>query len=102
MEFLDRILGLGTIKKRLDEVEERISRVENLVEEEYQPVEKFKSKILEILSKEPKTTEEIAIELGKSRSWTSYVLNQMERKGDVKEIGRKGRKLQYVKRGSFF
>lgn len=93
---MDGIFGLEDIKKRLKEVEDRLDIMERLVEEEYQPVEKFRSKILEILS-EPKTTGEIASELGRSRSWTSYVLNQMERRGYVKESGRRGRELLYAR-----
>jgi len=96
MALFDGILGLDRILKRLGQVEKRLDALEGLIEEEYQPSEEFKKGILEFLS-EPRTTAEVAKRFGRSRTWTSSVLNLMEKNGEVKEKGRKGRAVLYVR-----
>lgn len=98
MGLLDGILGIKDVKKRVDRIDKRLENVEKLIAEEYEPLEEFKVSILECLSDyEPKTTEEMASELKKSRSRVSYVLNQMEKEGSVKEAERRGKELLYVR-----
>jgi len=94
MGLFDGLLGLKRIEDRLSRMEERLGAVEELLEDEYKPSEEFKKDILEFLS-EPRTTAEIANRLGKSRGWTSIILNILEKKGRVKESGRRGRELLY-------
>jgi len=96
MAFFDGILGLDKIIKRLERVEKRLDALEGLIEEEYQPSEEFKKGILKFLS-EPRTTAEVARKFGRSRQWTSSVLNLLEKNGEIKEQGRKGRAVLYVR-----
>jgi len=93
MGLFDGIFGSKT-DDRLSELEERVAALEELMDEEYKTSEKFRKEILDFLS-EPKTTSEIAEKLGKSRSWTSYVLNRLEKRGKVREKGMRGREILY-------
>jgi len=95
MGLFDGLFGSKT-DDRLSKLEERVAALEELMDEEYKTSEKFRKEILGFLS-EPKTTSEIAEKLNKSRSWTSYVLNRLEKTGKVKEKGMRGREILYEK-----
>jgi len=96
MGIFDGILGLKKTEERLSRLEERLDAVEELLEEEHQASEEFRKEIIDLLS-EPRTTSEIAEKLGRSRSWTSIILNLLEREGKVRESGKKGRELLYAR-----
>jgi len=93
MGLFDGIFGSKT-DDRLGKLEERVAALEELMDEEYKTSEKFRKEILDFLS-EPRTTSEIAEKLDKSRSWTSYVLNRLEKTGKVREKGMRGREILY-------
>jgi len=93
MGLFDGIFGSKS-DERFSSLEERVAALEELMDEEYETSEKFRKEILDFLS-EPKTTSEIAKKLNKSRSWTSYVLNRLEKKGKVREKGMRGREILY-------
>ena len=93
MGLFDGIFGSKT-DDRLSSLEERVGTLEELMDEEYKTSEKFRKEILDFLS-EPRTTSEIAEKLDKSRSWTSMVLNLLEKKGKVREKEMRGREILY-------
>ena len=95
MGLFDGIFGSKT-DDRLSNLEERVAALEELMDEEYKTSEKFREEIMDFLS-EPRTTSEIASKLNKSRSWTSYVLNGLEKKDKVREKGMRGREILYEK-----
>jgi len=94
MGLFDSIFGSKNTEERLSQLEGRVEAIEDLLEEGYRPPEDLQKMVLDILT-EPKTTLEIAEELGKSRSWTSYVLNRLEKKGRVREKEMRGREILY-------
>lgn len=96
MGLFDGLFGSKGSDERLSRLEERVKAIEELIEEEHQDTKELQGKILDILS-EPRTTVEIAEKLDKSRSWTSYILNQLEKKGKVREKGMRGREILYEK-----
>jgi len=96
MSLFDQILGLEKIHDRLDRIEFRLAKLEELEKAEVEPLELGEEKVLQLL-KEPLTTEEVASRLKKSRGWASLLLNRLERKGRVKESEKKGRELLYVR-----
>jgi len=96
MALFGDILGLGEIRERLRGIEERLERIEIVIGPEIESLERGEEKVLNALDK-ARTTDEVASEVGKSRSWASRVLNLLEKKGKVKESGRRGRELLYEK-----
>ena len=94
MGILDGLFGSKGTEERLSRLEERVEVIEELLEEENQPLEELQNKIMDILS-EPRTTSEIATKLNKSRSWTSYILNRLEKTGKVREKELRGREILY-------
>ncbi|MBU4202169.1 MAG: hypothetical protein KKE96_04670 [Candidatus Altiarchaeota archaeon] len=94
MPLLGDILGLNEIRDRLKRVEERLDNMENFVKPEIEYLEKGEEKVLAVLDK-AKTTKEVASALGMSRSWTSMVLNLLEKKGKVREKDMRGREILY-------
>ncbi|MBU4266603.1 MAG: hypothetical protein L6243_05925 [Candidatus Altiarchaeales archaeon] len=94
MPILGDILGLSEIRDRLKRVEERLDSLESFVKPEIEHLEKGEDKILAVLDK-AKTTKEVASALGMSRSWTSMVLNLLEKKGRVREKEMRGREILY-------
>ena len=93
MGLFDGIFGAKT-DDRLSKLEERVAALEEMMDEEYKTSEKFREEILDFLS-EPRTTSKIAQKLNKSRSWTSYILNRLEKNGKVREKGMRGREILY-------
>jgi len=91
--FVD-ILGLNEIRERLKRVEERLDGLENFIKLEIEYLEKGGERVLAALDK-AKTTQEVASALGMSRSWTSMVLNLLEKKGKVREKEVRGREILY-------
>jgi len=94
MSLFEDILGLGEVKKRLKSIEERLDRIEIVIGPEIESLERGEEKVLNALDR-ARTTEEVASEIGKSRSLASRILNLLEKKGKVKESGRRGRELLY-------
>lgn len=81
------------------DLKERISRLETDIRKiklSMEGVIALEQRILDSLD-EPRTTGELASELGRSRSWISHVLNELEKSGKVEEIGRRGREILYGK-----
>jgi len=79
MPLFGDILGLNEIRDRLKGVEERLDSLENFIKPEIEYLEKGEEKVLAVLDK-AKTTKEVASALRMSRSWTSMVLNLLEKK----------------------
>jgi len=94
MPLFGDILGLNEIRERLKRVEERLDNMENFIKPEIEYLEKGEKKVLAVLD-EAKTTKEVASALEMSRSWTSMVLNLLEKKGKVREKGMRGREILY-------
>ena len=94
MPLLGDILGLNDIRERLKRVEERLDTLENFIKPEIEYLEKGEEKVLAVLDK-AKTTKEVASALEMSRSWTSMVLNLLEKKGKVREKEMRGREILY-------
>jgi len=85
---------LEDVKTRLDDLESRVESMEAFLEPDIHRLEESEEEVFQALEKQM-TTEEVASKLGKSRSLTSILLNRLEKKGKVREAGRRGRELLY-------
>ncbi len=94
MELIKSLLGIKQLEERILNLEKEINKTKNIKEQKLESEDKIK--ILLIL-KEPMTTMEIAKKLNKGRSWTSELLNRLERERKVKEIKKKGKTILYGK-----
>ena len=94
MGIFDGLLGLEDVKTRIDSLESRMETIETFIEPDIQRLEESEEEVLQTLDGKM-TTEELASKLGKSRSFTSLLLNRLEKKGKVREAGRSGRELLY-------
>lgn len=94
MELIKSLLGIKQLEERILNLEKEINKNKNIKEHKLESEDKIK--ILLIL-KEPMTTMEIAKKLNKGRSWTSELLNRLERERKVKEIKKKGKTILYGK-----
>ena len=94
MELIKSLLGIKQLEERILNLEKEINKTKNIKEHKLESEDKIK--ILLIL-KEPMTTMEIAKKLNKGRSWTSELLNRLERERKVKEIKKKGKTILYGK-----
>lgn len=101
MRFLKSLLGIdeleNKLEKRIDSIETKIKKLEKLHLARVEVIEKEERKILNVLTK-PLTTSQIAKKLGKSRSWVSSLINNLEREGKVVETKKIGKKILYQKK----
>ncbi len=81
-------------KEKIKSLEKEIKELKSLHPSGIKKLNKYEQNVLKLLKK-PMTTKEVAKKLKKSRSWTAFVLNQLEREGKVKENGKKGREVLY-------
>jgi len=94
MGIFDGLLGIEEMKTRMDDLESRMETIETFVEPDIKRLEESEEEVLQVLN-EKMTTREMASKLQQSRSFTSLLLNRLERKGKVREAGRSGRELLY-------
>ncbi len=89
MKFLKYLLGIENLEKRILKIEEKLQNSDSENSEDTE-------QILEVLTR-PFTTIQIAEKLKKSRSRVSSLLNELERTGKVKEVGKIKREILYKK-----
>jgi len=102
-KMLKDILGITRLEKqfkrfgkRLDGIEERLSKLEEPHKPRPETYTRDKNEILNNMKK-PMTTTEVAEKLDKHRSWISLLINKLEREGKVYEKKRRGREIVYWK-----
>lgn len=96
MGIFDGLLGLEELRTRMDSLESRMEIIETFVEPDIQRLEESEDEVLHSMDGKM-TTRELASKLRQSRSFTSLLLNRLEKKGAVREAGRSGRELLYEK-----
>jgi len=95
MGIFDFLTDKG-LEKRVKRLEEDVGTLKAMNMNEYTSFAKNRGQILAVL-KEPMTTQEVATRMGLSRSRTSVILNQLEREGKLKEVGKRGREDLYAR-----
>jgi len=93
MGILDSLVGIRKLEERVTKLERRVDILEKAC---LPKSERNKLQVIELLD-EPKTTDEVAKMLGITRSWASKILNELEREGRVKELGKREKKDLYVR-----
>ena len=93
--IIKKWLGISSLEKRISHDEKEIDNLKKITEVE--TIKNYEKIILKILKK-PMSTIEIAKELKISRSYTSQILNRLEKKGKVYEFSKKGRKILYKRK----
>ena len=89
-----KFLGLVGVK-RFNKLKRKVDKLED--SENVESISIEEKQILKVLNKKM-TTSEIAKKLGKSRSRISSYLNGLEKKGKVKEVGKKCREVLYARK----
>jgi len=97
MSIINWFINLKKINEHFKNLEKRISKLEKLNNKKSHVLNsenKDMKKILD-LTKKPISTKQIAKKLGKSRTWASRLVNQLEKQGKVVEFSKKDREIFY-------
>jgi len=96
MGLFDGILGLEEMRAKMDNLESRVESIEVSLEPDIHRLEESEEEAFQALEG-TMTTDELASKMDKSRSFTSLLLNRLERKGKVREVKWRGRELLYAR-----
>ena len=97
MCLIRRWLGIEELERRFAALESEVKKLAGPKApgpEMRIPSRGLDERILGLLAS-PKTTRQLADELGMSRTWISLALNELERGKKVKEVGKRGRAILY-------
>jgi hypothetical protein len=92
MEFIKKILGLNKLEKEIGQNKKEIKELKIITKSE--EAQNYENKILRLL-KTPSSTIEISKKLKIGRSYTSLILNNLEKKNKIYEHSKKGRTILY-------
>ncbi len=90
-KIIKKVLGIEDLEQKVSRLSEDMEELKAKIKETTRDEQ---AELLDALEGRM-TTSEIAEIVGKSRSWTSFLLNKLERTGRIREAGKKGREVLY-------
>jgi|TARA_B100001964_G_C13872937_1_gene439544 uncharacterized membrane protein len=101
IELFKKLLGISDLEARISELSQKVDNLEKVVKSKRVAKKETwveeKKEVLKALTGRM-TTNQLAKKLGQSRSWTSTVLNKLQREGKVVEAEKRGKKVLYSKK----